>query len=110
MSLHHATSGEVINIRPLDEKLREAVSTALLKTTDLEVMRLVLTAGKWLPEHKVLGEVTIQCLEGAIELEAHQKMQMLRAGQMAYLAGNEPHALRAVEDASVLYTVLLKHS
>jgi hypothetical protein len=42
MSLHHAISGEVINIRPLDEKLREAVSTALLKTTNLEVMRLVL--------------------------------------------------------------------
>jgi quercetin dioxygenase-like cupin family protein len=110
MSLHHASPGEVINIRPLGKQLKEAVSTAMFKSSELEVIREVLHAGKWMPEHSVRGEVTIQCLEGVIELEAYGKMQMLRAGEMVYLEGGEPHALRAVEDASALITFLLKRS
>jgi quercetin dioxygenase-like cupin family protein len=110
MSLPHATSGDLINIRPLGEKLKESVSTALLKTAHLEVMRLVLATGKLFPEHKVEGEVTIQCIEGVIELHAHQKTQILLAGDMVYLAGGEPHSLLAKEDASVLLTILLHQS
>lgn len=109
MSLPHAVSGEVINIRPLDEKLKESISIALLRTNHLELMRLVLVAGKSMPEHRVAGEVTIQCLEGSIELHAHQTMQTLRAGNLVYLAGGEPHSLRALEDASVLLTILFNH-
>lgn len=110
MSLPHAISGEIISIRPLEAKLQEAFSTALLKTPHLEIMRLILVTGKSMPEHHLAGEVTIQCLEGAIELRAHQKTQTLRAGDLVYLAGGEPHALKALEDASVLVTILLKNS
>lgn len=110
MSLPHAISGEITSIRPLEAKLQEAVSTALLKTPHLEIMRLILVTGKSMPEHHVAGEVTIQCLEGAIELRAHQKTQTLRAGDLVYLAGGQPHALKALEDASVLVTILLKNS
>lgn len=110
MSLPHAVSGQVINIRPLSGKLKESVSTALFKATELEVMRLVLEAGKEIPEHQVTGEITIHCLEGAIELRAHGQTQTLRHGEMVYLAGNEPYAMRAVDDASVLMTVALKRN
>jgi quercetin dioxygenase-like cupin family protein len=108
MSLPHATSGEVINIRPLSGKLKESVSTALFKASELEVMRLVLEAGKEIPEHKVSGEITIHCLEGAIEVCAHGKAQTLRQGEMMYLAAYQPYAIRALDDASVLMTVSLK--
>ena len=107
MSLPHASSGDLINIAPLGDQLDSAVSTAFLKTNHLEVMRLVLQAGKSMPEHWVEGEVTLQCLEGAIELEAHGRRQTLRPGQMVYLAPREPHALHAQENTSVLMTVLL---
>jgi quercetin dioxygenase-like cupin family protein len=110
MSLPHAAPGQVINIRPLNGKLRESVSTALFKASELEVMRLVLEAGKEIPEHRVAGEITIHCLEGAIELRAHDRTQTLRQGEMVYLAGNEPYSLRAVDDASVLMTVSLKRN
>ncbi len=108
MSLPHATSGEVINIRPLSGKLRESVSTALFKASELEVMRLVLEAGKEIPEHSVPGEITILCLEGAIELRAHGRAQPLRQGEMMYLAGNQPYSIHAMDDASVLMTVSLR--
>jgi quercetin dioxygenase-like cupin family protein len=110
MSLPHAGSGALINVRPLGNRLKESVSTALVKTANLEVMRLVLLSGKAMPEHKLAGEVTIQCIEGVIELHAHQKTQILLAGDMVYLASGEPHALQAREDASVLMTVLLRHA
>jgi quercetin dioxygenase-like cupin family protein len=32
----------------------------------------------------------------------------MRAGDMVYLQGNEPHALHAIEDAALLHTILLK--
>jgi quercetin dioxygenase-like cupin family protein len=35
---------------------------------------------------------------------------VLRAGQMLYLAAGEPHAVEAVEDASVLLSIRLKAS
>lgn len=108
MSLHHATSGEVIDVRPLGDKLAQSASIALVKTATLEVMRLVLPANKSLPEHHVSGEITMLCIEGTVELQAHDKMQVLQAHQMVYLAGNVPYALRALENSSILMTVLRK--
>jgi len=108
MSLPHAASGEVIQLHPLDPKLPDTVSIALLKSSQLEVMRLVLAAGKSMPEHHVPGELTLQCLDGAVQISAHGKVQTLRAGEMLFLAGNVPHALHAVEDASVLMTMVLQ--
>jgi len=69
---------------------------------------LVLAAGKSMPEHHVPGELTLQCLDGAVQISAHGKVQTLRAGEMLFLAGNVPHALHAVEDASVLMTMVLQ--
>jgi quercetin dioxygenase-like cupin family protein len=108
MSLHHAASGEIIAVRPLGEKLAEAPSVALLKAHQIEVMRLVLAQGRAIPEHQVAGELTMQCLEGEIELRAHGKTQILHAGEMVYLEGAVPYAIRAVEPSSVLMTVVLR--
>lgn len=107
MSLHHISSGEIIHLTPLGESLKDQPSTALLKTETLEVMRLIIKAGKSLPDHRVSGEVTIHCLEGKVELHAHQKAQLMQAGDLVYLAPMQDHALVALEDASVLVTILL---
>lgn len=109
MALPHASSGQLIDVRPLGEQLTSSTSRAILKTRDLEVIRLVLPAGKSFPEHHVPGEVTLHCLEGKVELTAHGTTQIMHAGDMVYLQGKQPHALRAIEDASVLHTILLKH-
>lgn len=107
MALPHATSGQVIDIRPLGPRITDAVSNAIFKAPQLELMRLVLPRGKGMPEHSVPGALTIQCLEGVIELQAHQTTQTVKAGELVYLEGGEPHALHAVEDSSVLLTLLL---
>jgi len=106
--LPHAAPGELIDVRPLGDQLPHSSSIALVRSADLEVMRLVLPADKSTPEHHVPGEITLLCLEGTVELQAHDKTQILQAGRMVYLAGNTPYALRALENSLVLMTMLRK--
>lgn len=108
MSIPHAASGELIDVRPLGSNLHQTSSSTLVRADHLEVFRLVLAAGKAPPDHKVSGAITIQCLEGAVELEAHGQTQVLYAGSMVYLADAEPHAVKALEDSSLLITILLR--
>ena len=92
---------------PLGRALATAKTTTLAKTADLELIRLVVPAGKELPTHKVAGEITVQCLEGRVTFTAGSKTQELAAGQLLYLAGDEPHAVKGIEDSSLLVTILL---
>lgn len=108
MALHHASSGELVNIRPLGLPLDDNQSTTLLRDSQLKVMRLVLPAGKELPEHAVDGPMTMQCLQGAIDVTAHGLCQSMRAGDFMYLACQVPHMLRAKEDACMLVSIVLQ--
>lgn len=83
-------------------------STTLLRDEQLKVMRLVLPAGKELPEHVVGGPITMHCLEGAIDVPAHGSCKTMRAGDLMYLAGKVPHAPRAMEDASMLVSTVVQ--
>jgi quercetin dioxygenase-like cupin family protein len=106
MSVPHAQSGEII-LLPLGAAAASSKTTTLVKTADLEVIRLVLPAGKEIPSHKAPGEITVQCLEGRIDFTARGRTQELTAGRMLYLAAGEPHALKAATDSTVLVTILL---
>jgi len=108
MAIHHAGPAEVFDVRPLGQTLRTAQSTVLVRTDTLEVIRIVLPAGKQLPPHRVEGEITVQCLEGRISFDAEGTEHEMAQGQMLYLAGGAMHALRGIEDSSVLVTILLR--
>jgi quercetin dioxygenase-like cupin family protein len=110
VAIKHATSGELIDIRPLGDKLRQTTSITLVREDHFELLRLVLPAGQETPVHKAAGAITIQCLEGAVELQAHGHTQILRAGSMVYLSDAEPHAVKALEDSSVLLAMLLRRA
>lgn len=108
MALHHAVSGELIDVAPLGAQLAEAKSAALYKSEHLEVMRVILPAGKSVPPHQIQGEVTIQCLEGRVEIDIPDSMLPMFAGSLVCLAGGVPHALTAMEDSSLLVTMQLQ--
>ena len=107
MAILHAAPGQVIDVRPLGKAIPQSVTTTLVKSKQFEVIRLVLPAGKEIPSHQVHGEITVQCLEGDVEFRAGGQSQVLSAGQLLYLSGNEPHSLKAIQDASVLVTIQL---
>lgn len=107
MAIHHASSGELIDIRPLKGNLKTAVTKALFKSDHLEVSRIVMLADEEVPRHQVTGEMTVQCLEGKVELVMEGATQTMRAGDLICLVGGEPHGLKAIEDSTVLITMLL---
>ncbi len=107
MALPHAQPLDIIDVRPLGPGLRNAVTTSLIKTPTLQLMHLVLQAGLGLPEHSVAGAISVQCLEGEAVVTTPSRICHLGAGRLVVLEGGEPHAVRAVTDASLLVTVLL---
>jgi quercetin dioxygenase-like cupin family protein len=108
MAIPHAAPGQVVDIGPLGTSLEQATTVALFKSHDLEVIRLVLRAGRSLPPHKVPGEITVQCVEGAIDVRCEGTSHVLRAGQLLYLPGNVLHSVGALEDSSALVTIALR--
>ena len=110
MAIHHANPAEVIHIQPLGTKLGSTKTYTLFKTDAMEVIRLVLPAGKLIAEHKAPGEITVHCLEGYVRFTAAGTTQELAAGDMLYLHAAEPHAVEAVSDSSILVTILRSRS
>lgn len=106
MAIPHAQPGEVIDVRPLATSLASSKTKTIIKTPHVEVIRMVLPAGKVISEHKAPGEIIVQCLEGDITFTTMGEPKKLRAGDMLYLAASEPHALEAAEDSSFLLTIV----
>src|SRR4029079_10150267 len=67
VAISHLSSGEVASLLPLGDMLEQTRTTALFKEERLEVMRIVLPAGKGMPVHAVDGPVTVQCIEGEVD-------------------------------------------
>lgn len=107
MALPHAHPGQPIDIRPMGSRLSNEKTIALFKSEQLEVIRLVLQAGKSLPPHSVTGEITIQCVEGRIDVTFDTKSHLLEAGQMLFLSRGVQHTVAALEDSSALVSIVL---
>ena len=98
MALTHTPSGQVVSVLPLGDRLAQATSSAILKAGQLEVMRVVLPAGKSMREHQTPGEITVQCLEGTVHFQSGGATHLLRAGDLVHLQPRALHALTAVQD------------
>jgi quercetin dioxygenase-like cupin family protein len=107
MAIPHAASNHVISVEPLGPDLAATKSWTLLKTEAMQVIRLVVPAGKEIPAHAAPGEITVQCIEGRVAFTAKDKTQELGPGQLIYLTAGETHALLGIEDSSLLVTMLL---
>ena len=107
MSIPHAVSGQALNILPAAHELGAKQSTALFKSEELEVIRLILPKGKTMPTHQVVGEITVQCVSGSIEMISNGGVEVLNSGQLLYLCAGVPQSLTSREDAVVLLTIVL---
>lgn len=107
MAQNHAASGDVVSVAPLGPRLATSTTTAILKAAQLEVIRLVLHAGKTLREHQAPGEITVLCTEGSVEFSTPDKTILLNKDDFLYLDAGVPHALKAVTDTSLVVTICL---
>jgi quercetin dioxygenase-like cupin family protein len=110
MAVQHAKPGEIVDVRPLGAALASAQTQTLFRTEQVEVIRLVVPAGKEIQEHKAKGEIVVQCLEGKVSFTAFGKAHNLEAGKLLYLPTGESHSVKGIENASLLLTIRLpKH-
>lgn len=102
MALHHARAGEKIGLLSSDSGEK---TVALVKTARFEAAQLVLHAGETIKRHSVPGYATLQCVEGAVILEAGESIE-LKAGDWLYLGPGQEHSISAVERSVLLLTIL----
>jgi len=102
MAASHTSSGSVVIVGP-DGPDR---STTVISAPSLKVARLVVPAGKNIAEHLAPGDITVQCLAGAIDFTADGRTTRLGPGELLYLANGIRHSLRGVADAIVLVTAV----
>ncbi len=107
MKISHIGSGEAVNLRTLKSQLPADTTVALVKTPHMEVIRMVLPAGKKIPPHHVPGEISVQSLSGKTVFFVGEQRNELTEGDWLYLRGGEAHALEAVTDSVLLVTILL---
>lgn len=81
-------------------------SSAILQTGRMEVLRLHIGAGKHVPTYEAQGEIILFCVQGRVLVDALDERRELNSGQLLYLLVNEPFALHAAEETSMLITVL----
>ncbi len=105
MALHHAKAREIVDLKPLGSKLKDARTTAIVKAEHFEAIRLIVHAGAEIPPHKVSGNITLHCLEGHIELGLDDSSLELKANEWVYLDGGESHSVRGIEDSALLLII-----
>ena len=106
MNQGHVQSGEVINLETLKEDMQVDSSYALVKTSDMEVIRMALKKGKTVSENSVSGEISVQCLTGSIEFKVGDQVRNLTHGDWLYLKKKQVYSYKVEEDTILLVTIL----
>lgn len=102
--------GKLIEIRPAEANLAVSETATLLKTDDLEMIRLVVPAGQNVPTHEFRGQIVVQCMAGRVSVRAMEVTQELRANQLLHYRANEPISVHGVENAVLLVTIVRRRS
>lgn len=106
MAIKHAVHGEVIDLYSFHTKS----TAALIKSGEFEVIRLVVEAGNPIPDHKVDGPITVQCISGQCTFFVEGEPRELKPGAWLHLTGGTTHSLEAQEKTVLILTILLCES
>src|SRR5690606_37699660 len=111
MALHHARSGELIDIRALGAAIKNTPSQALVRADQLELLGLNRQAGGSLPRNYIgHSAIAVQCLERALERRTPGTARRMERDTLVYLAPGVEHSVVALEDCSVLVPLFLDRS
>jgi len=81
----------------------------LFKNGPTTVALFYFKAGASLPEHSAKGTVIIQCLDGAVGIEAEEQHHTIKAGEMLTLKPGVVHDVVAQKDSDLLLIVHLEN-
>jgi len=99
MALEHAKPLEVIALHARDGM---PISTSLIRTPKLQLLRLVLP-----PSHQAPGEATIHCLAGEAGIATRLASLRLVAGSVVLVPAGELHDVHARGDQGCVLLVTI---
>jgi quercetin dioxygenase-like cupin family protein len=76
----------------------------LFKTDNITTVLICMHTGSRIGENSIDGTVTLQVMEGEVELTANNEVVTLHAGQIVMLHHEVTHSLLATEETVVLLT------
>jgi quercetin dioxygenase-like cupin family protein len=79
-------------------------SQAILAAPGLRVTLMHFAAGQELSEHTSTDRALVQVLAGSGDFTFHGRSRQLKAGDLLHLPPRLPHAVRAIEDMTMLLT------
>jgi quercetin dioxygenase-like cupin family protein len=77
----------------------------LVKYDGLRVVLIALQARSRIPEHQTEGQISIQTIEGHIQVRAQGRSFELRPGGLLALDQGLPHDVEALEESAFLLTI-----
>ncbi len=101
MAIPHAQPGEVVYAGPLGPALAATKTSTLIKTKSVEVVHMVVPAGKEIKDHKAPGELLVQCVEGKIAFTAMGRLKILVLGRCSIW-----HLLKSIQSGHRRFVVL----
>lgn len=105
MALHHVGPAEKIHLPSV--AVATAKTSALVKTDSFEAVQLMLRAGDCISSHSVPGYATVHCLQGVVLINSSEQVELV-AGDWLFLDRGQEHSVSAVEDSSLLVTILFE--
>jgi len=82
------------------------VSRVVAKSGGGTVTLFAFAAGQELSEHTAPFDALVHVVEGRLDLTIGGKPMTLASGEIVVMPANVPHALRAVEDVTMILTML----
>ena len=113
--VQHPVSGDALSFelaREMETVRRDLAGAAgriartLVKEGALRITLVGVSAGGGMREHKSDGPISIQVLEGEIEVEAHGRRWSLAGGALLVLEAGVPHAVRSTGGGFFLLTLV----
>ena len=101
-----AKLGQIVFLHPLVPTGETSRQSTLVKTSQVELIQLIVPAGRDVPTHEAQGELIVHCLQGKFSLFALGTAYELKSGQLLHLMIDEPFSIRAIEDSSLLVTIV----
>ena len=98
--------GETVDLAATPEG-QTALTAIVVQSDDLQVTRMVVSAGQDLPPQRSVGDATVHCLEGHVEFYVDDEKHELTQGRLVYLGAKTPFSIHAVEDSVLLITMVL---
>ena len=117
--VQHRISGAALSfsleheMRLLRDELASAparIGRTLVKDGSLRVTLVGIRADNGMHEHHAAGPITIQVLEGTVEVSAEGKQWPLRVGELLALDGGVVHAVASAHGGIFLLTVMHEDS